>query len=139
MPGFEQARDAGELLEWAEVFDHFYGTPLKPVERALDSGELVILEIDVEGATQVKQIIKDAYAVFVLPPSEDALLDRLRERGRDDDAAIQHRFNKAKLEIARAEASGVYDRFLVNDNLSQAMGTAIELVEGELEQRCAGG
>lgn len=136
-PRFERARDAGELLEWAQVFGNYYGTPKKPVEDALADGRLMILEIDVEGAIQVKRRMPDAYALFVLPPSEEVLLDRLRKRKRDEEAVIQRRFSKAKDEIARAKSCGVYDVFIVNDRLDDAVAKAVSLVRAEMERRAA--
>lgn len=132
---FERRQRAGELLEWAEVFGHCYGTPRLPVEQAIFEGHLVILEIDVEGAVLVKQQILDAFALFVLPPSEQVLLHRLRHRQRESEEIIQRRFAKAKLEIERAHTSGVYDVFVVNDQLEQASAEAVELVRQERADR----
>jgi len=135
---FERHRRAGEFLEWAEVFGDCYGTPRTPVERALAEGRLMILEIDVEGATQVKSNRPDALALYILPPSEPELLQRLRARKRESEAVIQRRFAKAKDEIARARACGVYDAFIVNDDLDEATAEAIRVVSEELERRRAG-
>jgi len=125
---FTAARDRGELLESAEVFGHHYGTPRKPVDDALAEGRLMILEIDVNGAGQVKENLPEAYAIFVLPPSEEQLLQRLRARQREDEATIQRRFAKAKSEIAQARAGDVYDAFIVNDDLRTAIDEAVALV-----------
>ncbi len=135
---FRRRRDAGELLEWAEVFGHCYGTPCAPVEKHLKEGKVVILEIDVQGAIQVRLNMPDVFAIFVDPPSEDELLRRLRARGREDEATIQRRFSKARQEIQLAHESGVYDRFIVNDDLDKAVKAAIEAVEAELRRRGAG-
>lgn len=132
---FTLAREGGELLEWARVFGHWYGTPRMPVARSLVAGKLMILEIDVEGARQVKANMPDAYAVFVLPPSEQDLLVRLRCRKRDDEQAIQRRFKEAKDEIARAKASGIYDSFLVNDDLESVIGQAVDQVNQRWAKR----
>jgi guanylate kinase len=132
---FDRHRDAGDLLEWAEVFGNCYGTPRKPVEQALAAGELMLLEIDVDGAEQVKRKLPDAFAIFVLPPSEDVLLQRLRSRKREDESVIQRRFAKARDEIARAKASGVYDHFLVNDNLQHAIAEAVQVVRTAMTRR----
>ena len=118
---FQELRDDGQLLEWAEVFRHHYGTPTEPVVKALTEGNLVILEIDVKGAAMVKLHMSDAYALFFMPPSEEALLSRLRSRQRESESAILRRFAKAKEEIARARSSGIYDGFIVNDDLDRAM------------------
>lgn len=125
---YNALRDAGQLLEAADVFDHHYGTPRQPVEQALDAGQLIILEIDVQGAIQVKHNMPQMLGLFILPPSEDQLLTRLRERKRDSEQVIQRRFAKAKQEIAAARDCGVYDHFLVNDDLERAKTQAVDLV-----------
>lgn len=132
---FEKARQAGELLESAEVFGNSYGTPRKLVEEALRAGRLMILEIDVEGAIQVKEKMPDAFALFVLPPSEAVLLERLRKRKREEEAVIQRRFTKAKDEIARAKSCGVYNAFIVNDDLEKAIAEAVRHIRKELDKR----
>jgi len=131
---FKQRRDAGELLEWAEVFGNLYGTPRQPVEEAIGLGRTVVLEIDVEGAVQVKGNMPEAFAIFVDPPSEDVLLDRLRKRGREDEDVIQRRFHKARDEISRAHNCGAYDAFIVNDVLERATQEAVTLVQRRLSQ-----
>jgi len=132
---FARLRDSGQLLEWAEVFGHDYGTPKAPVVEALANGELMILEIDVEGAIQVKSALPEAFALFVLPPNEEALLERLRARQREGESVIQGRFAKAKHEMARARACGVYDAFVVNDDLEAAVQRTAALVSAECGAR----
>jgi guanylate kinase len=129
---FLRARDEGELLEWAKVFDNYYGTPRKPVQEALADGRLMILEIDVDGAAQIKRNMPEAFAIFVLPPSEDVLLDRLRSRKREDEATIQRRFADAKHEMRLARELGIYDQFIVNDNLARAVQEAVDLVRARI-------
>jgi guanylate kinase len=132
---FKRRRDAGEFLEWAEVFGNLYGTPRGPIDEAIKAGKLYILEIDVQGAVQIKQKMPDAFAIFVLPPSEDELLNRLRLRQREDEAKIQQRFAKAKAEITRAHECGVYDFFITNDNLDKAVEQAVDIVRDQWDQR----
>ncbi len=132
---FKYHRDAGNLLEWAEVFGNYYGTPRRPVEEALRQGRIVILEIDVEGAIQVKRNMPDSFAMFIEPPSEEVLLQRLRRRQREDEQTIRSRFARAKDEIERARTCGVYDVFIVNDNLDKAVDEAVAAVEAELDRR----
>lgn len=134
---FKRRRDAGELLEWAEVFGNFYGTPRKPVMEAMAQGRLVILEIDVEGAIQVKHNLPESYAVFVLPPNERILLSRLRKRAREDESVIQRRFAKAKFEINHAWECGAYDEFIVNRDLEHAVSEAVGLIRAEMQRRAA--
>lgn len=130
---FDRMRDSGELLEWAEVFGkHRYGTPRQAVEDHLRAGRLVILEIDVQGGLQIKAKCPEAYMIFVLPPSDEELLRRLRKRGRDDEDAMQRRFAAAKREIATARASHAYDAFIVNDDLTAAVQRACDLVRARL-------
>jgi guanylate kinase len=129
---FQRMIDDDAFLEHARVFDrYFYGTPRASVERALDEGRLVILDIDVQGAQQVHDRAPEALLIFILPPSEDELLRRLRTRGRDDEASIQRRFAEAKREIERARTSNVYDAFIVNDDLERA----IEDTTATIQQR----
>lgn len=136
---FEEMRDDGGLLEWARVFDHYYGTPRGPIIEQATNGRVVILEIDVQGAIQVRRNLPEMFAIFVEPPDEAELLRRLRNRAREDEATIQRRFSKARQEIARAHESGVYDHFIVNDNLDAAAAKAIELVETERRRRVEAG
>lgn len=132
---FEHAKDTGDLLEWAEVFGHWYGTPRKPVIEALTAGELMVLEIDVEGARQVKQNMPNAFAIFVLPPSEEELLSRLRGRQRENESVIQRRFNQARNEIARAKSGTIYDSFVINDDLPSTLRETVERVRKERNKR----
>jgi guanylate kinase len=126
---FEEMVAAGEFLEHAEVFGRDrYGTPRRPVEQLLSDGKLVILEIDVQGGLQVRHAAPDAYMIFVLPPSEEELLRRLRGRRREDEAKIQRRFEEAQREISTAKRSGAYDAFIINDDLERAIGEACQLI-----------
>lgn len=122
---FERLIVEDGLLEHAQVYDHHYGTPRAPVEAALAAGRTVVLEIDVQGAVQVKRKLPSARGVFILPPSEDELLRRLRARGREDEARIQRRFQAARAEIEAARTCGAYDFFVVNDRLEPAIEEAV--------------
>lgn len=125
---FSERVDAGEFLEHAVYAGNRYGTLMAPVEAQLERGRLVILEIDVEGAKNVKRQMADAFALFILPPSEESLLDRLRARKREAEEVIQRRFEIAKREIAEARSCGAYDEFIVNDDLDHAIARALQLV-----------
>jgi guanylate kinase len=125
---FQAMIDADALLEWAEVFGKRYGTPRAWVEEQLARGRLVILEIDVEGAKQVKAKMPEAFGLFVLPPSEEALLERLRSRRRESEEQIQARFREAQREIRVARECGAYDAFVVNDDLDRAIESALAQV-----------
>ncbi len=132
---FKYNRDAGNLLEWAKVFGNYYGTPRRPVEENLANGRLMILEIDVEGAIQIKKNMPECFSLFIEPPNEDTLLQRLRRRQREDEQTIRGRFARAKHEIDRARECGVYDAFIVNDDLDVAVDEAVQAVADELERR----
>lgn len=132
---FERMRTAGEFLESAGIYGKKYGTPRLWVEEQLRRGRLVILEIDTQGAANVKRQIPDAYAIFILPPSEEALLQRLHNRRREDEAVIQRRFAAAKNEIAAAKSGGVYNDFIVNEKLEDAIARAVDLVKRERSRR----
>ena len=125
---FEQMERADNFLESAEVFENKYGTPRDWVEEQLSRGRLVILEIDVQGAMQVKSRKPRALGVFILPPSEDELLDRLRRRKREPEADIQRRFAEAQHEMKLARESDVYDHFVVNRDVAEAINEAVEHV-----------
>ena len=125
---FEQVRADGGFLECADVFGRRYGTPRAWVEQQLVEGKVVILEIDVAGGKQVHERIPEMLGLLVLPPSEEALLDRLRARGRDDEDEIARRFAQAKSEMEEARACGAYDEFVVNDDLDRAIEEAVAIV-----------
>lgn len=125
---FEAMRASGGFLESAGVYGKKYGTPRAWVQEHLKRGRLVILEIDVQGAVQVKGQVPDAYAIFVLPPTEEELLNRLRERKREGEDQIQRRFAAAQREIAAARSSNVYDLFVVNAALEEAIDLAVNNV-----------
>ncbi len=131
---FEKAIEDHLLLEHAVYAGNFYGTPRRYVEDKLRAGRVVILEIDVEGARQIKAAMPEAFAIFIKPPDEEALLTRLRGRRREDEAAIQKRFSLAKKEIAYAEGSDVYDAFVVNDDFKRALRQIEALVRHHLAQ-----
>lgn len=132
---FERMKTAGDFLETAGVYGKKYGTPKGPVLEQLRRGRLVILEIDVQGAMQVKQQVAEAFAIFIKPPSEDELLRRLRDRKREGADQIEKRFNAAKQEMHLAETCGVYDVFLVNDTIDHSIRLAVEVVQGERRLR----
>lgn len=126
---FARMESSGEMLETARVFDCFYGTPAGWVRDRLDEGKVVVLEIDVQGAILVRKRMPEAFGVFILPPSEEALLQRLRDRKREPEEVIQRRFAEAQHEIAAAKSSGAYDRFITNDDLDRAIDEAVGAVE----------
>lgn len=130
---FDRMIAADAFLEHAGVFGKRYGTPRAWVMEQLRRGRLVILEIDVQGAINVKRQVPEALAIFILPPGEATLLERLRSRKREDEQKIQRRFAEARREILTARECGVYNHFIVNDNLDRAIDEAVGIVRSRLK------
>lgn len=125
---FEAKKEAGELLEWAEVHGNLYGTEASWVERRLERGRGVLLEIDVQGGRSVKSRIPDSVLVFVTPPSREELENRLRGRGTDEDAVIARRLENAGRELA---AAADYDYIVVNDDLDRCVDDVLAAARAE--------
>jgi guanylate kinase len=136
MDGFAGLRDAGELLEYAEVHGNWYGTPRHEVADALAEGHDVILKIDVQGASAVKQRAPDALLIFLVPPSMEELFQRLRTRATETANELELRQRNAAIELAR---QGDYDRVVVNETDQQARTAAeIEAIVTQEKRRNAG-
>lgn len=125
--------DMGEFMEWAEVHGNFYGTSVASVKSELEYGRDVILDIDVQGASQIKKMFPDAVSIFVMPPSMEELESRLRNRGTDDEEVIQRRLANARSEIKRVTE---YDYTVINDDLEEA---SVELTALFHASRCRTG
>lgn len=123
---FEEMVAAGELLEWAAYTGNLYGTPLAPVREAVADGRVVVLDIEVQGALQVKARVPDALLVFLLPPSFGELERRLRGRGTEDDEAVARRLEVARLEMAQRDA---FDVAVVNDDLERCAAEVLRAIE----------
>ena len=115
---FQSEVAKGNFLEYAEVFGNYYGTSRLAVEELLDSGKDVILEIDWQGAQQVRKNTDDVVSIFILPPSLEALEERLRSRQQDDEATIQRRMQEARSEMSHYHE---YDYVLFNDDFEEAL------------------
>lgn len=115
---FLSLRDAGAFFEWAEVFGNFYGTGIAQLEARLAEGADVILEIDWQGAQQVRRLLPDSAWAFILPPSVDALKARLQSRGQDNDDTIDVRMGAARSEISHWEEA---DYLIINDDFDTAL------------------
>ena len=124
---FQQRIDKGLLLEYAEVFGHLYGTPKDKVVEALRRACTVILEIDVQGAKKVKRIHKDAAMIFIFPPSQRELAERMKLRGRENGQSAEERLEEASGEIAAAWQ--YYEHMVINDNLQQAVSEVVEIIQ----------
>ncbi len=126
---FEQLRDEGELLEWAEVHGNFYGTPREPVERTLAQGRDVLFDIDYQGTQQVKaKAGEDVVTIFILPPSMRELKARLERRAEDTGEAIAARLANAANEIRRWT---LYDYVLINDDLQKTFEDLVAILTAE--------
>lgn len=133
LPRFEEMRERGDLLEWAEVHGNFYATPRKPVEAALAEGRDVLFDIDVQGTLQLYERMRaDIASVFILPPSIAELERRLRRRAEDTDPVIRRRLHTAQTEIAHWED---YDYVLVNDDLDRCYGELKHILHAERLKR----
>lgn len=126
---FKDKIDADEFLEYAQVFENYYGTPAKPVMEKLKDGQTIILEIDVQGAIQVFNRYPEAIGILVLPPSKEILQQRLSQRGRDDKDTIKKRLDKAEWEIEQAQNSKNFKHTVVNDNLNEAIEKMVQIIE----------
>lgn len=115
---FQSMVDRGDFLEHAQVFANFYGTSQAWVEATLAAGQDVILEIDWQGAAQVRKLIADAVSVFILPPSKETLRERLKGRGQDDEAIINARMSEAESEISHYIEA---DYLIINEHFGQAL------------------
>lgn len=132
---FLRRAQAGEFLEHARVFDHYYGTPAQPVMEQIEQGSTVVLEIDVQGAAQVFEKLSEAKGILILPPNDEELRRRLCGRGRDDAQTIAKRLAKAKAEIEQARASGRYEYTIINDDFDKALEQMVQIIEQENHSR----
>ena len=123
---FERTIAADGFVEWARVHGNYYGTPIAPIEEHLATGGRVLLEIDVQGAFQVREKFPQATLVFIAPPSMEVLEQRLRARGTDSAEAIERRLANAAGELA---AAGRYDVVIVNDDLEEATAELVKVLE----------
>ena len=125
---FDQLRRRGEFAEWARVHDYFYGTPKKPLERCVRAGRDILLDIDVQGARQIKEACPEAVSIFLLPPSLRELERRLASRGTDRKEIIRRRLASAQGEIGKIIH---YDYFVVNREVDEAVCALSAIVEAE--------
>ncbi len=124
---FHERIEKDLLLEHAEVFGHFYGTPKDKVDEALQAGKVVILEIDVQGAIKAKAVFPDAVMIFILAPTEKDLAKRLNHRGREAGEVAEQRLNGASAEIAAAWQ--YYEHMVINEDLQQAVNDCVQIIE----------
>ncbi len=125
---FEAKIKNGDLLEWAQVHGHFYGTPKSPIDAYRAQGMNVVMNIDTQGAQSVTKVFPDSVLVFVSPPSWDVLEKRLRGRKQDDETTIQRRLANARAEMEQAPR---YDYLVVNDAIETAVDDLLAIVRAE--------
>ena len=130
---FQQRINKGSLLEYAEVFGGLYGTPKDKVDEALQAGKTVILEIDVQGAKRVKTIYQDATMIFILPPTQKELAERMSLRGRESAEVAEERLDGAGVEIAAAWQ--YYQHMVINEDLEQAVNEVVQIIQQNIGEK----
>ena len=138
-PDFEEMVEKDELAEWAEVHGNFYGTPRENFDAAAERGMHLVLDIDVQGARQIRKRIPEALLVFVIPPSAEVLVSRLTKRGTEADEEVARRLRAAMRELSSAKD---FDHVVVNDDLERAVEevrrvarTGQVQIDGEIGER----
>lgn len=129
---FAAMREAGELLEWAEVFGHWYGTPTSAVEAARSRGKDLLLDIDVRGAASLEKKLPTAVTIFVLPPSREDLERRLRDRSSDAASSIERRLGEAAREVGSYAS---YDHVVINKDVDAAVDRLHAILVSERSKR----
>lgn len=125
---FERGIVQGEFAEWAEIYGYLYGTRIRTITEAFRVKQILLLEIDVEGAAQIKRRFPDSVALFIVPPSLGVLEERLRRRGRDSEEEIQKRLERIPRELAAAHR---YDYIVINEDLDDAIRRVEAIVVAE--------
>lgn len=131
---FTRQVEQGGFLEWAQVHQHRYGTPKDPIMDRLRRGETVLLDLDTQGALQLKKLIPTAVLIFLKPPALEVLGERLRSRGTDSEEVIDKRIARASQELAESDK---YDFVVVNEDLEQAKRDLKSIIQGVLDRRSA--
>ena len=123
---FDRLIESGQMLEFAVVHGtHRYGTPRQPVLAAIEAGKNVLLEIDIQGASQVKEQMPEAITVFIAPPSWEELVRRLEGRGTEDSVEMERRLATARIEL---QAQGQFDHVVINDDVAKCAQSVVELL-----------
>ena len=123
---FKDMIDKKEFLEWAQFAGNYYGTPLSSVNEKIEKGFIVLLEIEVEGAKQIKEKFPKALSIFLLPPSKEELEKRIRNRGTEEEEAINIRLKRAKYEIASSEK---FDFVLTNNYVDETVKEVFKIIQ----------
>ena len=122
---FKEMIDKDLFIEWAKFTDNYYGTPVSSIKEKIEKGFKVILEIEVKGATQVKEKYPNALLIFLMPPSKEELERRIRSRGTDDEKSISKRLKRADFEIS---SSSKFDYVIINNSIEQTVEKILDLV-----------
>ena len=128
---FFRRLDADQFLEYAQVHGQYYGTPRHPTLDDLSAGKDVLLDIDVQGALQLRYQYPDSLLIFILPPDEPTLLERMQSRARDSAEEITRRFRAAKREIHMAKGSRAFDHMVINDDLDRAVSEIRRIISNK--------
>lgn len=123
---FMEMVEDGKLIEWAKVYGHYYGTSREFVKKNLNEGNIIVLDIDVKGALQIKEMFPDSISIFIMPPSMDELKKRLTNRNQDTEKEINKRLQNAKDEMKSAPK---YDYTVVNNNIDNAVSKIMEVIQ----------
>ena len=123
---FKKMIDKKLFLEWAKFADNYYGTPLSSVREKIERGFIVLLEIEVEGAKQIKEKFPESLSIFLLPPNKDELEKRIRNRGTEKEESIKRRLARANYEI---EASDEFDFAVINHDISETVKNVIKIIK----------
>ncbi len=133
-PEFFRRLDADQFLEYAHVYGDYYATPKHPAMDHLANGRDVLLEIDFQGAMQVRYHYPDSLLLFILPPDEPTLLQRLTDRARDSEEEINKRFRAAKREIHMAKGSSAFNYMVINDDLDHAVEEIVKIIKHKRQE-----
>jgi len=128
---FVRRRNAGDLLEWEEVYGDYYGTPWRPAEEAVQAGKNVIFDLDVKGALKLKAKRPDALLIFLTPPNMDVLAQRLRNRGTESEDQLQRRLALARWEC---EQAGHFDHIVRNDTVDKTVAAISTLIQNTFKE-----
>lgn len=129
---FQRMIDAGEFVEWAKVHTNYYGTSKKEVDRIRAAGKIPVFDVDVQGARNLRDNIDDAVLIFILPPSIDSLVERLRHRNTESEEELAIRIDNAIRELREYRN---YDYFVINDRLEEAIADTRSVIRAELLKR----
>ncbi|MHC4976268.1 MAG: guanylate kinase [Planctomycetota bacterium] len=134
---FDQRIAHDDFLEYATYAGNRYGTLRSQITSALAQGKRIVLDIDIQGAQQIREAMPDSFGIFILPPSDDALLQRLRDRKREPEDVIQRRFSEAQREMRDARVGNTFDVFITNTDLDDAIAQTLNAINNELSRRAA--